>query len=229
MAYRDRYQLSPLCIRAYLRSPVCSDRFLPLDGILLYQAHREQDGPQDYTLAGAYTGQSISTLPLGIIRPGRKDWFYQCSWAQWPEHTVEGIDHWNKRFDAGFADLVDFDGKRGKVIIEQGRYKAYHSTLFYRSALWVEWYCVGDKQAIEPLLSIVTHLGKKAAQGWGRVSRWEIAPVADDYSVWYGDALMRGIPPQDAGPTHPTGVYGIRPSYWNRANQMLLALPGGLP
>lgn len=225
MAYRDRYSLEPLRIRAYLRTGIVADRWLPLDGILLYQAHRDKDGPQAMTTPGDYTIQGVSTLPLGIIHPGRQNWYYQCSWAQW-SHNVEGRDHWNKRFDTQFANLVDFSGRRGKVVIEQGRYKAYHMPVFYRAALWVEWYCMGDRSEIEHLLSTVTHMGKKASQGWGRVSQWAIEPWPEDWSVWRSDGkLMRGIPVEDTRDMVDFMVYGIRPSYWKSNNQMPLVRP----
>src|SRR3990167_2556451 len=229
MTYRDRYHLEPLLVRAMLRSGVVGYAFLPLDGMLLYQAHREWAGQQTVTLPGEYSAQGGLSLPLDKAQFANHDyskwyWYYKCSWAQWPEHTVEASDYWNKRFDAHLADLIDFEDKRGQVIVEKGQYKAYHHIVFYRSALWVEWYCVVDKVEIEALLSTVTHIGKKSSQGWGRVNRWEIKAISDDYSVWYGDTLMRGVPPSEA-PGYPTGVYGIRPSYWNKNNQMLLALP----
>ncbi len=224
MAYRDHYRLEPLHIRALLRTPIVADQYLPLDGILLYQAHREKAGFQAITLSGEYVQQTISTLPLDIVHPGRRQWYYRCSWAQWPDHTREGRDYWNKRFDSSLADLVDFQGQRGKVIVEQGEYKAYHMPVYYRAALWVEWYAVGDRQEINQLLQTVTHIGKKTVQGWGRVYQWQISPFSDDYSVWYGNRLMRGIPANEA-PGFSSGVYGIRPSYWNKANQMMLALP----
>ena len=227
MAYRDRFNLEPLRIRAWLRTGVIADRQLPLDGILLYQAHRDKDGPQAATIPGDYSCPSVSTLPLDIVHPGRKNWYYRCSWAWW-SHDVEGRDYWNKRFDTGYASLVDFDGRRGKILIEEGKYKAYHMPIFYRAALWVEWYCVGDRAEIEHLLSTATHIGKKGAQGWGRVVQWEIAPHANDWSVVRDGRLMRGVPIDDAqalsvqfGRAH----YGIRPSYWNRSNQMWLAVP----
>jgi CRISPR type IV-associated protein Csf3 len=215
---------SPLLIRAHLRSPVVADRYLPLDGLLLFQAYRALSGPQDVTLPGQSASQDVPVLPLRIAHPGRAQWYYQCSWAQWPEHVVEGVEHWNKRFDMGLADWVDFQGRRGKILTAEGEFKAYHAQIFYRSALWVEWYCVGDQAQLEHLLSSATHLGKKTVQGWGRVSRWEIVPIQADYSVWKGSRLMRGVPPDEA-PGHITGLYGIRPSYWDRANQMRLALP----
>lgn len=227
MAYRDRYNLEPLRVRAWLRTGIVCDKYMPLDGVLLYQAHRDAFGPQDVTIPGEYTptGQ-ISTLPLGIVHPGRRNWYYQCSWAQW-SHEVEGRDHWNKRFDSQFAHLVDFGNRRGKVIIEQGQYKSYHMPIFYRAALWIEWYCVGDAQRIGHLLSTVTHLGKKACQGWGRVYRWEIEGIDEDWSVWKDSRLMRGIPIDDAVGHGKVNLahYGIRPSYWKSSNQMMLAVP----
>jgi CRISPR type IV-associated protein Csf3 len=228
MAYRDRYNLEPLRVRAWLRCGVVSDKFLPLDGPLLYQSHRyDAGGGPDVTIPGDYTTNSISTLPFGITHPGRKDWYYQCSWAQW-SHEIEGQDHWNKRFDTAFADLVNFGSKRGKLIIEQGQYKAYHMPVFYRVAQWVEWYCLGDKAEIELFLSTLTHIGKKCVQGWGRVFRWEVEPVADDWHLWRDGQLMRGVPAEDvAGVDRPfnIGVYGIRPSYWKQSNQMALVMP----
>lgn len=228
MAYRDKYNLEPLRIRATLRSGVVSDRFLPLDGVLLYQTHRWQCGPQDATIPGEYSGNmKIATLPLGITNPGRKNWYYQCSWAQW-SHDIEGSDHWNKRFDSALADLIDFDKRRGKIVVEQGKYKAYHMPVFYRVALWLEWYCVGDKTEITHLLSTVTHIGKKGAQGWGRVADWSIKSWQKDWSVWRDGKLMRGVPVEevaDSGQHFATGHYGIRPSYWKPNNQKLLAMP----
>lgn len=233
MAYRDRYDLETLRVRAYLRTGAVADRFLPLDGLLLYQAHRRQSGPQLVTLPGAYSGKGPPTLPLGITNSGRKNWYYQSSWAQW-SHEVEGQDYWNKRFDSQFADLIDFGGRRGSVNIKSGRNKAYHMPIFYRVALWVEWYCVGDRTDIEALLSTVTNIGKKGAQGWGRISRWEVAQWPADWHLWNGERLMRGVPSEEAlaliqETDQPfdfkKGIYGIRPSYWHQKNQRELVMP----
>jgi hypothetical protein len=226
MAYRDRYDLEPLRIRAWLRTGVIADRWLPLDGVLLYQAHRDMMGPQVVTIPGDYSCQGASTLPLAIEHPGRRNWYYRCSWAQW-SHQVEGTDHWNKRFDSSLADLVDFRGRRGKVIVGEGQFKAYHMPVFYRAALWIEWYCIGDRTEIESLLCTLTHLGKKGVQGWGRVIRWEIEPCMEDWSVWREGKLMRGIPGEDVPEHMPVNLahYGIRPSYWKSENQTMLAVP----
>ncbi len=219
----------PLRVRAWLRSGVISDRWLPLDGILLYQATRMDLGEQLMTIPG----KSLLAAPQGDTHKGRlplaivhgKSWYYRCSWAQW-SHDIEGQDYWNKRFDQSLAYLIDFAGKRGYIETKAGHLKAYHMPIFYRPALWVEWYCVGDKTQIENLLAITTHLGKKASQGWGRVIRWDIESIPEDWSIWRAGQLMRGIPPEHAGDTVTNLIYyGVRPSYWNPHNQMLLAVP----
>lgn len=234
MAYRDRYSLEPLRIRANLRTGVVCDKWLPLDGILLYQAHRMEVGHgPEATMPGEYTAQSVPTLPLGMVHSGQRNWYYQCSWAQW-SHDIESQDYWNKRFDSRFADLIDFQGKRGNITVKSGKYKAYRMPIFYRVALWVEWYCVGDKAVIEQLLSTLTHIGKKSVQGWGRVLKWEVESIGDDWSVWRDGKLMRGIPKEDIDAVTQFsdkpidfrfGAYGIRPSYWKKSNQRNLALP----
>jgi len=226
MAWRKSFQ--PLRVTAQLRTAVVADRWLPLDGILLYQACRERLGPEQATLPGGGRVPRGISMPLLIVHPGERDWYYACSWAQpQPWWSAEGLDHWNKRFRTGFADLVDFAGRRGKVIVEKGRYRAHHAPIVYRAAAEVQWYCVGDRRAIEALLSTVTHIGKKTAQGWGRVITWQIEPWAEDWSVWRDDRLMRGIPVADATGRGAFAIahYGLRPSYYRRVNQRVLAMP----
>jgi CRISPR type IV-associated protein Csf3 len=225
MAWRSTYQ--PLHVRAYLRTAVVSDRWLPLDGVLCYTAARQTLGVQQSTTPGASTPGAVRTVrvPIGMDHSGTPHWYYRCSWAQWPAHTIEGQDHWNKRFRSGLAELIDFRGRRGMVITKQDQYKAYHMPVYYRAALWLDWYCVGDERDIRSLLSVVTHLGKKTVQGWGRVAHWEVERAAVDCSVWQGDKLMRGIPAHLAPGQHPVALYGVRPGYWRRENQMMLALP----
>lgn len=221
--------MKPLKIRALLRCGVVSDSYLPLDGILFYQAHRYLNGPLEAAIPGATGSARLKPheLPLEVVSPGKEYWYYRCSWAQW-SHDVEGQDYWNKRFDSSFERLLDFGGRRGRVATEKGKYKAYHMPIFYRSALWIEWFCVGDETAIRELLLTVTHIGKKSSQGWGRVSQWEIEAVGCDWSINREGRLMRGIPLTEARalavefrPMHS----GIRPSYWDRTNQMMLGMP----
>lgn len=118
---------------------------------------------------------------------------------------------------------MDFDGRRGKVITGEGRYKSYHMPTFLRHALWVSWYVVGEREEIEALLARVTHVGKKTAQGNGRLSGWAVESWPEDWSETGPDGRpMRAVP---AGPGEGGVLYGVRPSYWLAANQMMCRLP----
>lgn len=205
-------------VTAYPRTAVITDPFLPLDGILLFEAMRQQYGPQLLTTPGVTADIPLIDLPLEK-RGGGGLWYYACSFAQWGPFA-DGSNYWNKRFDLRYEAAVDFDNRRGRVLVEAGRYKAYHMPVFYRHALSVSWYCVGDTTAVRGLLSNITHVGKKTSQGWGRIIKWEVKRVDYDWSVYGGDGeLMRSVPAADGI------LYGFRPPYWLPENQAVCKHP----
>lgn len=226
-------QFEPLRIVAQMQTPVVSDEWLPLDGILLYQATRRDLGALSRSLPGVSSlaepkGEPMAGGSLPLKRVHGIDWYYMCSWAQpIPWWIAEGTDYWNKRTDIQYADMIDFEGKRGKIIIEAGRYKSYRMPIFYRVTLLIEWYAVGDRAEIEALLTTCTHIGKKRSQGWGRVSKWIVESWPEDWSIWKDGKLTRGIPvyqvPEQLR-NNPV-LYGIRPSYFDKRNQMPLIIP----
>ncbi|HOW77948.1 MAG TPA: hypothetical protein PK406_00725 [Verrucomicrobiota bacterium] len=208
-----------------------ADAFLPLDGILLYQAARRQFGPRLATAPGYGHGASAAhvhgLVPLAERNRGPQ-WYYACSFAQWGD-TAEGKAYWEKRFDTQYADMLDFEGKRGRVVVESGRYRSYHMPVFYRHALWVEWYAVGAQNAVAHLLQGVWAIGKKTVQGFGRVAAWQIEPWADDWSERRDGQPTRAIPiSEGAGFDAGCALFcGYRPSYWLRENQALCEVPDG--
>ena len=214
-------------IRAYLQCGVICDKYLPLDGILLYQQTLLDNGYPDNSIPGAYNASTKTRmLPIKVKHSGQSDWYYHCSWAQW-SHNVEAQDKWCKRFDTRYSDAIDFGKRKGGVEVKKGHYRAYNMPVFYRVSEYVEWYCDGDIDAIEVLLSQITYIGKKRSQGWGRVAKWEVSEIDNDWSLIKDGNVTRGLPFSDIPPsvTFQPGHYGIRPSYWNSGNQMVLGLP----
>lgn len=225
LGYRrlPRSAFRPLKITAKLQTPVISDPFLPIDSVLYYQVHRDEFGAQEVTYPGSSDPRyemSCQALPLARCEEHGPNWYYAASFAQWPEVFADGTEHWNKRFDASLADLVDFGERKARVDIGSGPYKAYHMPVYYRHALEVWWYVLGHRESIERLLSCCTHLGKKVSQGWGAVLKWTVEDIPEDWSVWKDGKLMRALPSDD-GP-----LMGFRPSYWLRKNQTSCRLPG---
>lgn len=198
---------------------VSSDAFLPLDSILNFVVMRERYGPQELTTPGKQTIAKPALDGIFEVREKGDSWYYAASFAQWSEKTAQGKDEWTKRFDSEFGDFIDFQGKRGKVKINAGRYKAYRMPVFYKHALEIIWYVVGDIQGIHKLLRHVTHIGKKYSQGWGRIRKWEIKEIPNDWSERKNGKPTRSLPKKDGI------LWGIRPSYWDPENQIECELP----
>lgn len=217
----------PLKITARLRSGVVSDGLLMLDGALYAAQHRERLAPKVASLprASAMDGDGVPVhLPIRRIpiakMPNRftPDFFYAASAAQWPDAVADGIDHWTKKLDTKYLDVLS--PPRARVPISGGFYRAYHAPIIYRHAICVWWYVCGDPREIERLLTMVTHLGKKTVQGWGAVAEWRVEPASADYSVTGPTGeLMRPVP-DECGT-----LYGIRPPYWLPKHQIPCRLP----
>lgn len=231
----------PLRITARLGSPVVGDPTLPLDGVLFALAYGEHKGrlggiaPHDQGAIeppmGAEPGKAPEydpeIVPLQIIDRGGQ-WFYAASFAQWGAYT-EDIDYWRKRFDDQLSDLTYADS----VMLGKGRYKSQNTSLPYRHALSLTWFCVGERKHIHGMLRHRCHaLGRKAAYGWGRVLEWTIEPFEHDWSLFDAeDKPMRALPfdwfgkqPQfrfDA----PLGRRAFRPPYWSKDNEAVVVVP----
>ncbi len=220
----------PLKITAKMMTPVVCDEWLPLEGIIYYQVMRDRFGPLELSVPGGIATPGMlepdGDMPFAIIGADSPNWYYACSWAQpRPWWIAEGKDHWNKRFRANLADLIDFGKRRGKVHIEQGENKAYHMPIFYFVADTVEWYCVGDKVRLEYYLSVTTHIGKKRVQGWGRVAKWIVEEWPRDWSVQRDGKLTRGVPLYDAPKISDAMHYALRSPGYLSSNQMMIARP----
>lgn len=232
MKYRDTF--APLRVTARFGSPVCADEYLPLDAIIRFQAFRDAYGWRDASLPGG-EGDAVPNLPprampLAKRSVGEGNWYYACSFASpQPWWVAEGQDHWNKRFDNDLAWLLDPDDSPQRVIVEKGRYRAYHMPLYYRVVNAIEWYCVGDAERLRYLLSTVAHIGKKGAQGWGRVTEWRVEPWHADWSEWRDGAPMRALPValeyKARLDSYRVGHYGLRPPYYAANNQRRVLLP----
>lgn len=119
-----------------------------------------------------------------------------------------------------------FGKRKATIDISRGHYKAVHRKLYYRSALYIDWYALGDKDIIIDLLRFVTNLGKKTAQGWGAVLRWEVIDWHEDWSIRGPknqrgqQKLMRALPMERS-----SVVCGLRPSYWLPRHQFPCVIP----
>src|SRR5690606_20446563 len=92
----------------------------------------------------------------------------------------------------------------------------------------VRWYARGDKRAIEELLQLVTHLGKRHGAGTGRIGRWVVTEIEEDRSIWWNGRLMRPVPLEEVtlhDGRYDVGYESYRPPYWHRGRYVYCAVP----
>ena len=220
--------MQPMRVRAYLLDGriAGTEPFFPLDSILAAEWIRRRYPGEFYNPPppGSKQGWIEADLPLERRGQGAK-WYYACSFNQ-TKPVQEYIYYWHRRFDDHFERYIDFKGRRGKVDERAGKYKAYRMPLNILLLPYLEWYAVGDINAVQELCSTVIALGKKPAQGLGIVERWEVLSWPQDWSEVGPDGrLMRAVFDLPPGAQGKIDFRGFRPPYWHRENQAEVWVP----
>lgn len=195
------------------------DGRLRLDSMLAY-VWMAENHPDVLRTNTAATDRIIDCDLSGLLdRRGQgNDWYWASSQGVFKE-LCENIEYFHKRISPERAEkYVDFGGKRGKIVIAGGPYKAWRHPVVVRLVPKIDWYCVGDAHEIRRMLNqYIIYIGKHRGIGCGLIREWIVEPFDHDWSV-YGPAgqLMRPIPDKEG-----YAMCGIRPPYWSPQNQRI--------
>ena len=223
--------MQPMRITAHMQDGriAGTEPWFPLDGILAAEWMR-RNHPEAYYNASSYMLTHDLIVPeLPFERRGAgEEWYWACSFNQ-AEKLGEYILHWHKRFDDRLEQYIDFGSRRGRIDTKSGKYKAYRMPLVVQIFDRLEWYAVGDPEAIRNLCHGITHIGKKTSQGLGAVDYWEVEPWSEDWSEVRGGKVTRALPvelglPEEVS-SSKVAQYGIRPPYWWSEHQRVCYMP----
>ncbi len=209
---------APLRVVAHLAEPVVAlaEHAAPLDGPLSWGAYvaataaglvlppLTRDQVVDFRLplavwaAPAPVGAVVDPLLLGA---GGLVWGWRCSRAQYEaaEHTSVDV-----RRKPPTGEMGRFTGER-KHHVGLGPFKARAVALPAVTARMVWWHALGDADGVRDLLTHVTHLGRHARHGHGRVLRWEVQADPDAAEGWRERPF-----PREGGRLEP-----VRAPYWH--------------
>lgn len=248
--------MMPMQITAYVAGSIALARpeDLALDGLLSYQLLRRHFKDEFYYLPDPKQCLYFARIPLemrGEPSPLMREmptgakwmvpseglldeslWYWACSSAQ---IDVKGREtqYWNKRFDtqASLSDHIDFGGKVEKILIEQGRYKAYHMPLPTLVCDKVTWYAYGDMEKVADLLTGIAAIGKKRSYGNGNVIKILVGAMGHDWSEWRNNKLMRPMPGPLAKNVQWHGGFNaqltaFRAPQWHAGNQTMCVTKG---
>ncbi len=204
-----------------------TEPWFPLDGILASVWMRREHPELAYVPIEDTSKIIDANLPFERRGQG-DDWYWACSFNQ-GEKLGEYVTHWHKRQDDVYERYIEFGTRRGKIDHKSGKFKAYRMPLVIQLFDRLIWYAVGDLEAILELCQMVTHIGKKPAQGYGAVDYWIVEPWSEDWSEYGPDGrVMRAIPLRDGEAMKPGQRYAkwkIRPPYWETSRSRLCLMP----
>lgn len=129
---------------------------------VLYAAHNHRAGETDVLRR--------DTVPL---RPP----LWVCSDLRPQGDIIRSQEYWHKRYPESHHDEV----KKSKLPnTRSGRWKEYRVPISTVQTPELRAVCVGNAVELMRLLDGVTHVGKKAGMGFGRVLQWRVASLDQD-------------------------------------------------
>lgn len=219
----------PLRVTAWLSTPLAvTDDWSPaLDGLLIklaldyYGKASSNPTAEDVAASQALVDQVLPLAKTHLTTPD--DWYWAtsspCYLYQWEQRPTQ-----YKRWDRQEQHL-DWQGRRRKWITSEGNTKSWTLTFNERATAKVDWYCLGNAEAIKALLASCYTLGKKHRT---QVSQWQVQPVAQDHHlIGPRGQLMRPVPVDLMPKASDYAIrnWAWRPPYFLAENRNICAMP----
>lgn len=149
-------------------------------------------------------------LPLGTWHVG-EHWGW-CTSAILPEGDAqETIRHYRKKFRANRISLT-----AGMPNLQSGTTREYNLPMVHQLPNKLVAYAIGDRKRIKDLFKRnLRYLGQKRHRGVGRIDRYDIEIIDDDYSLTQNGLAMRWLPVGDG-----IREVRLRPPYWNNFDRV---------
>lgn len=225
-----------LRVTAHLRTGVAMDRpyGLELSAILATQARRVRRSELGRPVLSDADSVDPEDFDLPLARcEATEDWYWAASCAI-PDVPDDEAPESRTYFQNVHARHARDWATRPmpEVHARKGSYRDVMMPNAVTVAATLTWFAVGDLDAISRLLRSVRSLGRRRAQGEGRVMSWTVEPQAGDpwRTVHLGEheQLIRPTPIDVAdrlGVSYRVGAYAIRPPSWNpnRLSEMAMA------
>lgn len=210
-----------LRVVAELASPLAGDA-PQLDALLEYvmSMHHGCGGGK---LARGRPAPPQGAMPIPLLRRRLGPWLVgACSDPIYSDPTADVAEYVCKRIEPDGSRLLD-PAERKKMLTGGTWTKSYRLPIRTRTIDRIVWFAVADRKPLYKALKQAGAVGVKTSVGYGRVSRWTVDRIDDDWS-WYaphdgGSMLMSTLP---AGDWLPANLVGFRadfgaatPPYWH--------------
>lgn len=183
----------PLEVTATLYGRVILPRagYVHLDGLLAWAAWARSGDPPalDETQIVRYP------IPVAESECGR----YHLASASACAVRFREKRYVNKRFPVAEWQMLGGGKSANRIQINAGPSKGFRIPLeaHHLEDHEIRWWCIGDRDEIEALLSLVTHVGRLRGHGEGEVREWRVEPCkpwGDGFPVLRDGRPLRHLP-----------------------------------
>lgn len=203
--------MEPLRITARLDGAVALHHAIHFDALLMAAVALRDNLPP------ALTADELQPIEIPVQRS--ECWRYYLASVGVCEAEAHELKYVNRRFPLEQVQWMG-DRKIKTINLTAGPQKMFRIPLeiAHMRNDTVQFFCVGERTAIERLLLLVTHLGKRRAVGLGRVVRWVVEPCEPwpGFPVLSADGEpMRNLPEDTPGVTLADVRWDrLEPPYW---------------
>lgn len=215
----------PLEIKMKVIPPVyITSSWLHLDSILAYLCTRDALGELFYSMPTEET-IDISLLDLPLKKT---DDVFHSSVGIYSDTAKLYKDTIYKRFTDKETYKLTKKQQKGRIKTNQGHFKDFMINIPILITDTITFYCNGDKEELNRLLSHLTSIGKKTSIGGGRINKINITETSEDYSFFKEGMIMRPIPTKIKIPIFEGMVFQqqpYKPPYWDKNNVTMCYVP----
>lgn len=216
-------RVTPLHVVASLTEGLSLRNPLMLDGLLMWSAASERQH------VSPLPGEDLPEIPIPVAKePGGR--FYLCS------EGFPSLDERELRYKHRRPPVQEYarlgPSKLHRVDISVGVNKSLRIPYEFTLCKRIEWWCIGDADAIRGLLARVHYLGRHRGSGKGRLDLHGTPWLVEECEAWEGfpivrDGLpLRPLPPEWPGLEDPQlGYRVLSPPYFDHASNQLCAVP----
>lgn len=198
--------------------------WIHLDSLLSYLCTRDALSELFYCMPTEET-VDVSLLDLPLKKTND---VYHSSIGVYEDNAKLYRDTIYKRFTDKETFKLTKKQQKGRIKTNQGHFKDFMINLPLLITNKITFYCNGDKNELNRLLSHLTGVGKKTSIGSGKIKKINITETSEDYSFFKDGKVMRPIPatwdiPIIEGMRFEQQSY--KHPYWDKNNVCLCIVP----
>ncbi|MBT9150689.1 MAG: hypothetical protein DDT40_00866 [candidate division WS2 bacterium] len=223
--YSPGRDYQPCTITFHMRTPVCLGHpWINFDSLCAYACLTEVLGEDLRKLPNKTDINTYNLLELPLAKTN-ETYHSSISFFDTDDLNVKTI---YKRFETTYLHHLTKKKRTGKIRQGSGAFRNFMLRVPYIPTRTVTFHVCGDIETIGEVISNISSLGLKRAEGNGIVNSVSIEEEDRDRSIIFEGNAMRPLPCRLWGPGHKNVMLAWKLPYWLKTNVEMCIYPGSI-